>query len=115
MEDNKVEFEVDGVKYGLVFNLNVMKVIQRKYETIQKWGDLVDAKGGEVNLDALILGLTEAMNENIDIENETAEIKKPFLTEKQVGRIITKFGLNKITEKLNQAVVESTKSDEKNA
>lgn len=115
MKDYKFEFEVEGIKYNLVFNLNVMETIQGEFGTIQKWGELTDGKAGEVNVKALIFGLTEMINESIDIENETAEIKKPFLTKKQVGRLITKMGLEKAVTDLNNAIVEGTKSDEKNA
>ena len=55
------------------------------------------------------------INEGIDIENETAEVKRELLTRKQVGRLVTKMGLQKMAETLNNAVVESTKSYEKNA
>lgn len=115
MKDNKFDFEVDGVKYNLVFNLNVMESIQEEYKTIEKWGELTDGTSGEVNAKALIFGLTEMINEGIDIENETSEIKREFLTKKQVGRLVTKMGLERMAETLNNAVVESTKSDEKNA
>lgn len=115
MKDYKFEFEVDGVKYSLVFNLNVMQEIQEEYGTIEKWGSLTDGTKGEVNAKALIFGLTEMINEGIDIENETTGSDKKPLTRKQVGRLVTKMGLEKTAEKLNTAIVESTKSDEKNA
>ena len=115
MRDYKFDFEVDGVKYFLVFNLNVMELIQEEFGTIEKWGGLTDGSQGEVNLKALTFGFTEMINEGIDIENETAEIKRPLLTRKQVGRLISKAGIETIAEKLNTAIVESTKSEEKNA
>lgn len=114
MKDYKFEFEVEGKKYPLMFNLNVMQVIQEEYGTIEKWGALTDGKGGEVNIKALIFGITEMINEAIDIENETAETKKAFLNKKQVGRLITTLGIEKTTEQLNNAVIESTKSEAKN-
>ena len=114
MKDYKFEFEVEGVKYPLMFNLNVMETIQEEYGTIEKWGALTDGKNGEVNVKALKFGLTEMLNEAIDIENETLEVKRPLLTNKQVGRLITKMGLEKAVENLNDAVIESTKSEEKN-
>ena len=97
-----------------MFNLNVMETIQEEYGTIEKWGALTDGKNGEVNVKALKFGLTEMLNEAIDIENETLEVKRPLLTNKQVGRLITKMGLEKAVENLNDAVIESTKSEEKN-
>ena len=114
MKDYKFEIEVDGVKHNLVFNLNVMEEIQQEYGTIQKWGELTDGKGGEVDIKALKFGLTSMLNEAIDIENETAEAKKEFFTTKQVGRLVTKLGVEEATKQLNKAVIESSKNDEKN-
>ena len=114
MKDYKFEFEVEGIKYSLVFNFNVMGAIQEEYGTIEKWGSLTDGTKGEVNAKALIFGLTEMINEGIDIENEnTSEPRKPLST-KQVGRLVTKFGLENTATTLNNAIVESTKSEEKN-
>lgn len=114
MKDYKFDFEVEGIKYSLVFNLNVMEAIQEEFGTVQKWGELTDGKGAEVNAKALVFGLTEMINEGIEIENEISEIKKPLLTRKQVARLITKMGLENAVGQLNNAIVESTKSDEKN-
>ena len=114
MKDYKFELETEGKKYKLVFNLNVMQEIQEEYETLEKWGELTDGTSGEVNVKALIFGLTAMMNEAIEIENDEKGTNEPLLTKKQVGRIITKAGVNESAEKLNKAIVESTKSDEKN-
>ena len=114
MKDYKFELETEEKKYQLVFNLNVMQEIQEEYGTLEKWGELTDGKSGEVNVKALIFGLTTMMNEAIEIANEDNGTNDPLLTEKQVGRIITKAGIDKSAEKLNEAIVESTKSDAKN-
>ena len=110
---NEVEYK--GNKYKMVFNLNVMEVIQEEYETINKWGELTDGANGEINIKALIFGIWAMLNEGIDIQNEEEGTElKPF-TIKQVGRMLTEIGLNEMTNKVNQTVIESTKSDEKNA
>lgn len=101
--------------YKLVFNLNVMEVIQDEYETIVKWGELTDGKSGEVNVKALIFGFTAMLNEGIDIDNDENNTNNPFLTHKQVGRMLSDIGFDKATKDMNDLVVESTKSDEKNA
>ena len=114
MKEMKSEIEYRGQKYNLVFNLNVMEVIQDEYGTIGKWGELTDGTNGEVNAKAVIFGLTEMLNESIDISNEeNGTDLKPF-TRKQVGRLLTEIGLQEATKKLNDTVVESTKSEEKN-
>lgn len=104
-----------GHDYALVFNLNVMEAIQEEYGTIQKWGELTDGTKGEVNAKALIFGLTQMINEGIEIENEDNGTDIKPMTLKQVGRLLTDVGMKEATAKLNTAVVESTKSDEKNA
>lgn len=111
MKDYKFDFEVDDKKYTLVFNLNVMETIQAKYGSVQKWGRLTDSKKGEPNAKALIFGFAEMINEAIDMENETNNTEKPFLTLKQVGRIITKAGIQESAKKLNKAITESVKDE----
>ena len=111
MKDYKFEFEIDSVKYQLVFNLNVMESIQSKYGSVQKWAKLTDNKNGEPNAKALIFGFTEMINEAIDTENDENGTDKSLLTLKQVGRLITKAGLQEAAKKLNSAVVNSVKDE----
>lgn len=115
MKDIKGSFEVNGVTYPIVFNLNVMQEIQEEYGTLEKWGDLTDGSDGEPDAKAVIFGFTSMINEGIDIENENANEDRKPLTRKQVGRIITSYGLIEATKVMNDTVVESTKSTEKNA
>ena len=111
MKTYKFTFEVDDKKYTLVFNWNVMETIQAKYGSVQKWGRLTDSKKGEPNAKALIFGFSEMINEAIDIENEENNTEKPFLTLKQVGRIITKAGIQESAKQLNKAITESVKDE----
>lgn len=111
MKDYKVTFKFEDKEYGAVFNLNVMEQIQEEYGSIKKWGELTDAKSGEVNAKALIFGLCAMMNEAIEIENDEKGEKTPLFTLKQVGRIITRAGLETSAKTLNNAVVEATKED----
>ena len=91
-----------------------MEEIQEKYETLGNWGNLTDSKLGEPNAKAVIFGFTAMLNEGIDIDNEKNGTDiKPF-TLKQVGRIISEIGMDKMTDALNETVVESTQSTEKN-
>lgn len=113
-KEYKSEINVNGKTYSLYFDLNVMQSIQKKYGTLEKWGSLTDKTESEIDIDALLFGLTEMINEGIDIENEQNGTNNKFLTQKQVGRIITELGIENVTEKLNQTVIESTKGEEKN-
>lgn len=105
-----------GIDYPLAFTLNVIEKIQEKYGSYEKWGEMTDGKAEEVNVGALKFGILEMINEGIDIENENKEIKRDFLTEKQVGRIITEIGLQEMVNKVQSTVIDSTKQevDEKN-
>lgn len=114
MKNNNVEIEYKNKTYNLVFNLNVMEAIQEEYETLDNWGLLTDGKKGEPNAKAVIYGFTQMINEGIDIANDENGTEEKLLTLKQVGRIITEVGLEQATMKLNKAVIESTKSEEKN-
>ena len=107
-----------GEKYELVFNLNVMEEIQAEYGSVEAWGDLVEAEN-EPKAKDIKYGFTVMLNEGIDIYNEEHENDedfkaRAFLTEKQVGRIISEIGLINAAKQLNKKVIDSTKSDEKN-
>lgn len=115
MKDFASKFTVNDTEYPLVFNLNVMEAIQGRYGTLDKWGKLTDGSHGEPNAKAVIFGFTEMINEGIDIENEKNNAERKALTRKQVGRIITEYGLIEVTKIMNNTVIESTKSNEKNA
>ena len=111
MKDYKVVFQVEDEQYSAIFNLNVMEQIQEEYGSIQKWGALTDAKKGEPNAKAIIFGFRAMINEAIDIENDEKGENKPFYSLKQVGRIISRAGLQKSAQALNTAVIQATKED----
>ena len=114
MKDFNGEIQYKGRIYRLVFNLNVMESIQEEYGTIDKWAELTDGKSGEPNAKAVIFGFREMLNEGIDISNEENGTNEQLLTLKQVGRLITEVGLIEATNTLNQTVINSTQSEEKN-
>ncbi|WP_407461637.1 hypothetical protein [Methanobrevibacter sp.] len=109
--ENTATINYKGKEIKLVFNLNVMQVIQEEYKTIDAWGKLTDGSSGEVDIKALIFGLTQMINEGIEIDNDENGTDEPLLTEKKVGRIITDVGLANATKALNQTVINSTKDD----
>nr|DAH32135.1 MAG TPA: tail tube protein [Caudoviricetes sp.] len=117
MKEISKALEYKGKKYNLVFNLNVMEVIQDKYGTLENWGKLTDGaeNDGEPNAKAVIFGITAMLNEGIDIENEENGTEEKMLTNKQVGRMITEIGLQSSAQLMNGVVVDSTQSAEKNA
>lgn len=117
MKEISKTFEYKGKEYKLVFNLNVMEVIQDKYGTLENWGKLTDGEenDGEPNAKAVIFGITAMLNEGIDIENEENGTEEKMLTNKQVGRMITEIGLKSSAQLMNGVVIDSTQSAEKNA
>ena len=110
--NGKIEYK--GKEYTIVFNLNVMEAIQTKYGTIEKWGELTDGQENEVDIQALIYGLTEMINEGIEISNDDNGTNEPKLNHKQVGRLLTEVGLNKAIEKVNDTVINSTRTENDN-
>lgn len=111
MQDFTFDIRLGEKVYPLVFNLNVMEKIQEEYGSIDKWGKLTDGTQSEPNAKAIIFGFREMINEAIDIENENLKEPKEFLSLKQVGRLITKAGLENSAKKLNEAVINSTKEE----
>lgn len=117
MKEISKTLEYKGKEYNLVFNLNVMEVIQDKYGTLENWGKLTDGaeNDGEPNAKAVIFGITAMLNEGIDIDNEENGTEEKMLTNKQVGRMITEIGLKSSAQLMNGVVIDSTQSAEKNA
>ena len=106
MKDVLIHFEANGIAYPLAFNINVLETMQEKFGSFTAFGESLSTKdGSEPRMKDIKFIYTECINEGLDIENETAEIKRSFLTEKQVGRLI-----GNITDKagtLKQLVVQS--------
>ena len=115
MKDVAGNLSYGGKDYKLVFNLNVMEAIQGEYGTIEEWGRLTDGSGKEPNAKAIIFGLREMLNEGIDIDNEKNRTQEPFLSLKQVGRLISAVGLENAAQALTDTVIASTKAEAKNA
>lgn len=137
MKDVKRVLTHDGVSYPLVFNLNVWETIQEEYGSVDHWGDMTDGTyyakkemspeqweslteeekahyKHEPDVKAIKFGFAEMINEGIDIENEERGENRPPLSLKQVGRLITGLGLEKVAKELNTTVIESTAHEQKN-
>lgn len=112
MREVSKKISYKGKDYKLVFNLNVMEIIQDEYKSLDEWGALTDGKSGEVNVKALIFGLTAMLNEGIEISNEDNNTKEPLLTHRQVGRMLSEVGIENITDDMNNLVVDSTKTED---
>jgi hypothetical protein len=103
----------NGKEYPIAFTLNVMEAIQEKYGSMDAWSKVMDqADGKEIKFKDLIWILKEIINEGIDIENENNPTPRPFLTHKQVGRLISSIGMNEISGIVQNLTIESVKSDD---
>ena len=106
---DKIEYLEDGEnRYPIAFTLNVMEAIQEEYETMQKWGELIQ-NGAEPNIKALKFVLLEMINEGLEIEEKEEEL----MTSKQVGRLITRIGIKKSSEKVKRLISQSMPEVEK--
>lgn len=130
MIDNIKYMEIDGEKFPIAYTLNVMEQIQEEFGSLDDWIEAMEHlkkdKDGNVEKDEdgnvkkepkiknLIWTFTAFMNEGIDIENEDAIEKREKLTHKQVGRIITRLGIEKSTETIKTLVVANADTEEKN-
>lgn len=109
MIDDLKYIECNGEKYPIAFSMNVWVDIQKTYGTLDAWTDLVSREGKEPDFEALRYGLYLAMNEGIDIENEKIGGSRPYLTEKQVGRLITDIAT--IARQMQNIVIEQAGVD----
>lgn len=102
---------VKGGRIPLCFNLNVMEEIQEVYGSIEKWGNAVstDAKDGLIVKD-FKAGLLAMINEAIDMENMKNEEQMKQITSKELGRIVTEVGFEKIVKIIQEITVKSTKT-----
>lgn len=123
MIDSIKHIEVNGIKYPMALTLNVLEDIQIKYGSIAAWGKKLEPEKvenketGEIevqepSLKDIIWTMQQVINEGIDIENEENGTNRPFLSHKQVGRIITKIGIKESGSIIQELTVNSTsKSD----
>ena len=114
MKDFYTEFELNGKKYTLCFDLNVMEAIQEEYKTIENWSNLTNGNNGEADAKAILFGFTEMLNEGIDIMNEKNGTDEKPLTRKQVGRMLTQYGMENVASKLAETITKAGKEEEKN-
>ena len=114
MKDISKTLEYRGKTYKIVFNLNVMELIQDRFGTVEAWGEAMSSEQGkEPKASDIIYGFWCMINEGIDIDNEDKpenERIKP-LTLKQVGRMLTEVGINEAAGQMKDLVVDSTKAD----
>ena len=111
MKNTVVYINTEKKKYPLAFNLNVMEEIQEKYGSLDEWGRITQGSG-EAKVKDLKVGILAMINEAIDMQNEENNTNEPMLTAKQVGRIMTEVGIDKIVAAIQDITIASTKSED---
>ena len=106
---DKIKYINDGeTDYPMAFTINVMEKIEEEYGGLKSWVSLVDKE--EPSYKAIKFMVLEVINEGLDIQGKTE-----MLTSKEVGRLITRVGLDTIGTELLTLITESLpKSDPKN-
>lgn len=111
MKDINGEIEYKGKVYKIVFNLNVMELIQDEYGSIDTWGKLTEGdENGEPNVKAVKFGFTAMINEAIEIENEENGTDIKPVTKQFVGRMLSEIGIEAMANKMQETVINSTQN-----
>ena len=115
MKNELKYIETKNEKFPLAYTLNVMEAIQSEYGTLDEWANLIEPKeGGEPNLKALLFFFKEAINEGIEIENESSDKSRELINSKKAGRIISEIGFEQAGNKLKELTIDMTSGDETN-
>lgn len=121
MNDKQFYIGEGDEKVLLAFNLNVMALLQAEFGSVNNWASSLEdepdedgntKRNGEPDMHAFLKGFTFMLNEGVDIENETAEKPKAPYTERQVGRLIGKWGQDAVGNAMKKAVTGSTDTGE---
>ncbi len=110
---DKIVYLDDEHKYPIIFTLNVMEKIQEEYGSLNAWKQkiFIDDENKEPEIKDILFGLTEMVNEGIEILNEENSSSLPYVTKKKVGRIITQIGLDGSIKKLGESIINANKTD----
>ncbi len=121
MLDKIKHITIGDKEYPMAYTLNVMEDIQEKFGTIGRWGNALqpepyEEEGKVIKPEPRIKDIkwtfAQFINEGIDIENEEKGEKRPFVTEKQVGRLISMAGMDRVNLHLMSVTAESTKTSD---
>ena len=106
------KLEYKGVTYDLVFNLNVMEMLQDEYGSVEAWSAKA-MESDEPNIKVLKFGFKAMLNEGIEIYNEdNPDEPKELVNDKTVGRIISSVGFSSVADIIANTVVNSTQSED---
>lgn len=95
----------DEKKYPIVFTINVIEELQARFGDVEKAFADLEKKGNIADFKTFISAM---MSEAIDILNENGGDFKEF-SGKQIGRILTCFGVENCAKKMAECIVNSMK------
>jgi hypothetical protein len=102
------EFEMGGIKYNLVCNMNVLADLQEEY------GDISKALDKIATVRTLTFLIASMANEDIYQRNKAGE-RLPTLTARDVGAMLSPKDIKKTKDIVMPLLIASLKGDEKNA
>lgn len=116
MLEIKKYIETRDEKYPVIFSFNVLEEIQNKYGSFDNWSHIIEGEEligtewekKEPKISDVKYFIKIAINEGIDLENEKNNQNRKFLTDKQVGRLISEVGVHKISQIIRDVIQTST-------
>lgn len=116
MLEIKKYIESGSEKYPVIFSFNVLEEIQDKYDSFDNWSHVIEGEEyinngwekKEPKIKDIKYFIKIAINEGIDLENEKTNGNRKFLTDKQVGRLISEVGVQKISKIIREVIQTST-------
>ena len=95
-------------KYPVTLDLNVTQAIQKKYGSLDRWGEIMDAE--ETPIEDVVWLYHEMINEGIEIENDLKGEDRSPIDFKTAARIISFMGEeesgNTLQELLEEGVID---------
>ena len=116
MLEIKKYIETKEDKYPVIFSFNVLEEIQNKYDSFDNWSHIIEGEQfidgkwqkKEPKISDVKYFIKIAINEGIDLENEKTNSDRKFLTDKQVGRLISEVGVQTISKIIREVIQTST-------
>jgi|GEM_PF-746989 len=101
IKESTTPFELNGTKYNLVMNFNVIEAIQEEYGDF----DAITERFHEIKV--LKFLLTAMINEAVDIHNDTHEDKLRKVTAPYVGRYLDNDAITRAFNVMTQAMTKN--------
>lgn len=108
----KKTIKVNDKEYTLVANINVVEKIQKEFGSVTVWCQKIFSE--EIDAHAAKFGALCLINEAIDIKNENEHANIKHITDREVGILLTEYGIGKFVDVIIDAVIPDNEENEKN-